>query len=99
MKKTFAIAAFVAAATLLGSAAAGAQGKKGEQGANPPMTKAVNEMGDESVKRIENEEGLQSFASADQPASGKRGFKDTHDRGSCPPAQKKKLGSGGRFQC
>ena len=103
MKKTFAIAAIFAAATLFGSAAAVAQGKKGGQGANPPMTKIVNETGDESVKHIENEAGLQSFARADKAASGMRGFKGAPNRGadklSCPPGRKKKLGSGSRLQC
>lgn len=110
MKKTFAIAGIFAAAALLGSAAAVAQGKSATQGANPPMFKAVNETAEEGVKRIENEEGLKSLARADKAAAKMHGFKGFkgravgHSRGAkslafCPPGQKKKPGSGSRFQC
>jgi hypothetical protein len=93
MKKTLAAAGIVAVAVFLGSAAADAQGKKGTQGANPPMTKAVNEMGDESVKHTEEEAALNSFARADK-ASGAARTPGANSLASCPPRQKKKLGSG-----
>jgi hypothetical protein len=71
------------------------------------MFKAVNETADESVKRIESDEALESFARADGAASGMQGFKErnvargrgANKPGFCPPGQQKKLGSGSRFQC
>lgn len=105
MKKTLAIAGILAAAALLGSAAAAAQGKTSD--AKPPMFKAVNETADESVKHIESDEALESFARADGAASGMQGFKERNAErargakksGFCPPGQKKKPGSGSGFQC
>lgn len=98
MKKILVIAGIVVAATFGVSAAALAQGK----GANPPMTKAVDETGEEGSEGLENE-GLESFARADKAADDMQGFKERNTRGAnkqaCPPGQKKKTGAGIRSRC
>jgi hypothetical protein len=103
MKITPIIAGISAAAFILATGAAMAQGR----GPTPPMTKAVSETADESVKHVDDQDGLQAFAKADKSAGKTKKFKSksvarsrgANSPGFCPPGQKKKAGQGSRFQC
>jgi hypothetical protein len=76
MKNLAIIAGIAAAATILGAGAAMAQGKE----PTPPMAKAVNETGEESVKIVDDGDALKAFAKADKAAGKAKGKAKGHAR-------------------
>jgi hypothetical protein len=77
VKNIVIVAGIAAAAAILGAGAAMAQGKE----PTPPMAKAVNETGEESIKIVDDGDALKAFAKADKPAGKAKGKAKGNARG------------------